>query len=44
MLVEYSCKYALDEFAAMAAKAGLRVVQGWSDSRQWFAMQMLERA
>ena len=44
MLVEYSCKYALEEFAAMAAKAGLRVVRTWSDSRQWFAMQMLERA
>ena len=44
MLVEYSCKYAVEEFAAMAAKAGLRVVRSWSDSRQWFAMQMLERA
>ena len=44
MLVEYSCKYALEDFAAMAAKAGLRVVRSWSDSRQWFAMQMLERA
>ena len=44
MLVEYSCKYALEEFAAMAAKAGLRVVRTWSDTRQWFAMQMLERA
>ena len=44
MLVEYSCKYAVEEFAAMAAKAGLRVVRSWSDSRRWFAVQMLERA
>ena len=44
MLVEYSCKYAPEDFAAMAARAGLRVVRSWSDSRQWFAMQMLERA
>ncbi len=44
MLVEYSCKYALEDFATMAAKAGLRVVRCWTDSRQWFAMQMLERA
>ncbi len=44
MLVEYSCKYAIEEFAAMAARAGLRVVRSWTDSRQWFAVQMLERA
>ena len=43
MLVEYSCKYSLEDFAAMAAKAGLRVVRTWSDPRQWFAVQMLER-
>ena len=44
MQVEYSCKYALDEFAAMAARAGLRVVRSWTDARAWFAIQMLERA
>ena len=44
MLVEYSCKYAPEDFAAMAARAGLRVVRSWSDSRRWFAVQMLERA
>ncbi|MBL0162540.1 MAG: L-histidine N(alpha)-methyltransferase [Xanthomonadales bacterium] len=43
MLVEYSCKYSPQDFAAMAAKAGLRVVCSWSDLREWFAMQMLER-
>ncbi len=44
MLVEYSCKYSPEDFAAMAAKAGLRVAHTWSDPRQWFAMHMLERA
>lgn len=44
MLVEYSCKYSPEDFAAMVAKAGLRVVRSWSDPREWFAMQMLERA
>ena len=43
MLVEYSCKYSPEYFAAMAAKAGLRVVRSWSDPRQWFSLQMLER-
>ncbi|HET9033168.1 MAG TPA: L-histidine N(alpha)-methyltransferase [Dokdonella sp.] len=44
MLVEYSCKYSQEDFAAMAAKAGLRVVRTWMDSNHWFAVQMLERA
>ncbi len=44
MLVEYSCKYSHEDFAAMAAKAGLRVVQTWMDPEHWFAVQMLERA
>ncbi len=44
MLVEYSCKYSQEDFATMAAKAGLRVVRTWTDSRNWFAVQMLERA
>jgi uncharacterized SAM-dependent methyltransferase len=43
MLVEYSCKYSQEEFAAMAARAGLRVVRTWTDPQQWFAVQMLER-
>jgi dimethylhistidine N-methyltransferase len=43
MLVEYSCKYSLEDFAAMAARAGLRVVRTWTDPQQWFAVQMLER-
>lgn len=44
MLVEYSCKYAQEDFEAMAAKAGLRVAQTWTDARRWFAVQMLVRA
>jgi L-histidine Nalpha-methyltransferase len=43
MLVEYSCKYSQDDFASMAAKAGLRVVRTWTDPQHWFAVQMLER-
>lgn len=43
MLVEYSCKYSQEDFEAMAAKAGLRVVNTWTDARNWFAVQMLER-
>ena len=44
MLVEYSCKYSQEDFAALAAKAGLRVTRSWTDPQQWFAVQMLERA
>lgn len=44
MLVEYSCKYSLEDFASMAAKAGLRVTRTWTDPKHWFAVQMLERA
>ncbi|HMM65776.1 MAG TPA: L-histidine N(alpha)-methyltransferase [Dokdonella sp.] len=44
MLVEYSCKYSQEDFEGIAAKAGLRVVRTWTDARNWFAVQMLERA
>ena len=44
MLVEYSCKYAPHEFAWMAAKAGLRVAQSWTDADGRFALQLLEGA
>lgn len=43
MLVEYSCKYALPEFADMAAQAGLKVVAGWTDPECLFALQLLRR-
>jgi dimethylhistidine N-methyltransferase len=44
MLVEYSYKYAQDEFARMAARAGLRVVRDWSDPARLFSIQLLQRA
>ncbi|HXS73448.1 MAG TPA: L-histidine N(alpha)-methyltransferase [Rhodanobacteraceae bacterium] len=44
MLVEYSCKYSLDDFARLAARAGLRVVRAWTDAQQRFSLQWLESA
>lgn len=35
---EYSHKYTIDEFAAMAAPAGLRLEHVWTDPRHWFAV------
>ena len=43
MLVEYSCKYSLAEFAALAVKAGLRVAQVWNDAAERFSVQYLVR-
>ncbi|MGH8041147.1 MAG: L-histidine N(alpha)-methyltransferase [Rudaea sp.] len=40
-LVEYSCKYALDEFARMAARAGLRAECAWTDAQARFCVQLL---
>jgi dimethylhistidine N-methyltransferase len=44
MLVEYSCKYTPEEFATLAARAGLRVMPTWEDMRQRFSVQLLEPA
>ena len=44
MLVEYSCKYSLDDFAAMAAKCGLAVQSVWTDPEGLFSLQYLVRA
>jgi dimethylhistidine N-methyltransferase len=41
MLVEYSCKYSLEDFARLAQKAQLRVEQHWTDARQQFAVVCL---
>ncbi len=41
MLVEYSCKYTAEEFARLAAAAGLRVERHWSDVGQRFSVQYL---
>ena len=45
MLVEYSCKYSQEDFAAMAAQG--RPARGQHPgpiASRWFAVQMLERA
>ncbi len=35
---EYSHKYSVDEFAALAAEAGLALHRHWTDARQYFAV------
>lgn len=40
--VEYSCKYTDARFSALARRAGLRVVDGWNDARDWFGLRLLE--
>lgn len=42
MLVEYSYKYAPDEFSALAARAGLRVTRAWSGAQARFSVQLLQ--
>jgi len=42
--VEYSCKYSLEDFAALAARAGLAVLRVWTDPEQMFSVQYLVRA
>jgi dimethylhistidine N-methyltransferase len=42
--VEYSCKYSLEDFASLAAKAGLAVLRVWTDPEQKFSVQYLVRA
>jgi uncharacterized SAM-dependent methyltransferase len=44
MLVEYSCKYSLEDFAALAATAGLKVQHVWFDPEGLFSLQYLTRA
>ena len=39
--VEYSHKYDDASFAALAARAGLRVVEAWNDPRDWFGQRLL---
>lgn len=41
--VEYSCKYTLEDFAALAAKAGLDVLRVWTDPERMFSVQYLVR-
>jgi dimethylhistidine N-methyltransferase len=42
--VEISCKYSLEDFAALADKAGLEVLRVWLDPEQMFSLQYLVRA
>ncbi len=39
---EYSYKYTLAEFAALAEKANLSAEQTWTDSQELFSVQYLE--
>lgn len=39
---EYSHKYTRERFDALAARAGLRIVEGWTDRRGWFGVFYLE--
>jgi L-histidine Nalpha-methyltransferase len=43
MQVEYSQKYTDAGFAALAAAAGMRVVRGWNDPKDWFGLRLLQR-
>ena len=42
MQVEYSHKYTDARFEALAARAGLEVVQRWNDPRDWFGLRLLK--
>ncbi|WP_027484366.1 L-histidine N(alpha)-methyltransferase [Rhodanobacter sp. OR87] len=42
--VEYSCKYSPEDFAALAARAGLTVQRVWTDPQRMFSVQYLVRA
>lgn len=44
MQVEYSHKYTEAGFAALAARAGLKVGHGWNDARDWFGLRLLQPA
>jgi dimethylhistidine N-methyltransferase len=44
MQVEYSCKYSLEDFAELAASAGLAVQHVWTDADGLFSLQHLTRA
>ena len=43
MLVEYSCKYSLEDFDRLAGEAGLHMVQSWTDAGRQFAIVLLRR-
>ena len=41
LVSEYSHKYTFESFARLAAAAGWRVEQIWTDARRWFSVQKL---
>ena len=43
IITEYSHKYTLDGFAAMASQAGFSVDKVWTDPQQWFSVQYCTR-
>ena len=43
IITEYSHKYTLDDFAAMANQAGFSVDTVWTDARDWFSVQYCTR-
>lgn len=43
MQVEYSQKYTDDSLAGLAGEAGLRIVRGWNDPKDWFGLRLLQR-
>jgi dimethylhistidine N-methyltransferase len=43
MLVEYSCKYSVEDFAGMAGKTGLEVAEAWFDPARMFCVMYLVR-
>jgi dimethylhistidine N-methyltransferase len=43
IITEYSHKYTLDGFAAMAKEAGFSVDKVWTDAREWFSVQYCTR-
>jgi dimethylhistidine N-methyltransferase len=43
MQVEYSQKYTDGSFAALVREAGLKVVGGWNDPKDWFGLRLLQR-
>lgn len=42
VVTEYSHKYTLEGFAALAARAGYRVERVWTDPKQYFSVQLLK--
>jgi dimethylhistidine N-methyltransferase len=44
IVTEHSCKYTLDDLAALTEAAGWNTRATWTDARNWFAVRFLERS